>query len=164
MKHSNTQKRLLQSMEEQNIRQVDILNLAKPYCEKYNIKLNKSDLSQYISGKTEPNQDKLYVLAKALNVNEAWLMGFDVPPERADYGKISDEDRELLKETDALIDAEALKLGAASKQNPISPEKSREITLLMGYRYLDETDKGIILGEIRQMLRSDKYKNTDFTL
>ena len=45
--------------------------------------MNKSDISQYVSGKVEPNQDKLYVLAKALNVSEAWLMGYDVPMERS---------------------------------------------------------------------------------
>lgn len=72
-------------MDERGIRQVDILNLAAPYCEKYNVKMNKSDLSQYCSGKTEPNQDKLFVLGAALNVNEAWLMGYDVPMERNDY-------------------------------------------------------------------------------
>lgn len=85
MKKENTAIRLKKIMDERGIRQVDILNLAAPYCEKYNVKMNKSDLSQYCSGKTEPNQDKLFVLGAALNVNEAWLMGYDVPMERNDY-------------------------------------------------------------------------------
>lgn len=85
MKKENTAIRLKKIMDERGIRQVDILNLAAPYCEKYNVKMNKSDLSQYCSGKTEPNQDKLFVLGAALNVNEAWLMGYDVPIERNDY-------------------------------------------------------------------------------
>lgn len=72
-------------MSDQNLRQVDILNKTIPYCEKYGVKMNKSDISQYCSGKTEPNQDKLFVLGMALNVNEAWLMGLDVPMERNDY-------------------------------------------------------------------------------
>lgn len=84
MKKKTTAIRLKEIMEKRNLRQVDILNLTKPYCEKYNIKMNKSDISQYCSGKTEPNQDKLYVLGKALNVSEAWLMGFDVSMERTD--------------------------------------------------------------------------------
>lgn len=84
MKNENTAIRLKKIMNERNLRQVDILNLTLPYCKKYNIKMNKSDLSQYCSGKTEPNQDKLFVLSIALNVNEAWLMGFDVPMERKD--------------------------------------------------------------------------------
>lgn len=42
----------------------------------------KSSLSEYINGKYEAKQDGVYLLAKALNVNEAWLMGLDVPMER----------------------------------------------------------------------------------
>lgn len=66
-------------MSEHNLKQVDILRLAEPYCEKHGVKLNKSDLSQYVSGKVEPGQDKLFVLARALKVTEAWLMGYDEP-------------------------------------------------------------------------------------
>ena len=44
--------------------------------------MNKNDLSQYVNGKTEPGQEKLTILGLALNVNEAWLMGYDVPMER----------------------------------------------------------------------------------
>ena len=42
----------------------------------------KSSLSEYINGKYEAKQDGLYLLARALDVNEAWLMGLDVPMER----------------------------------------------------------------------------------
>ncbi len=42
----------------------------------------KSSLSEYINGKYEAKQDGVYQLAKALDVNEAWLMGCDVPMER----------------------------------------------------------------------------------
>lgn len=42
----------------------------------------KSAMSQYISGAFEPKQDRVELIAKALDVNEAWLMGFDVPMER----------------------------------------------------------------------------------
>lgn len=82
MKNENTAIRLKKIMEDKNLRQTDILNLAIPFCEMYNVKMNKSDISQYCAGKTEPNQKKLFVLGKALNVSEAWLMGFDVPMER----------------------------------------------------------------------------------
>lgn len=43
--------------------------------------LDKAQISQYKNGKYEPMQDALYKLAKALNVNVAWLMGHDVPME-----------------------------------------------------------------------------------
>ena len=42
----------------------------------------KSALSQYISGAFEPKQDRIYLMAQALNVSETWLMGLDVPMER----------------------------------------------------------------------------------
>ena len=42
----------------------------------------KSSLSEYINGKYEAKQDGVFLLARALNVNEAWLMGCDVPMEK----------------------------------------------------------------------------------
>ena len=82
IKVSSTSERLQEIMKKKNLRQVDILEKCAPYCSKYKKKIGRNDLSQYVNGKTEPRQDKLYVLALALNVNEAWLMGFDVPSER----------------------------------------------------------------------------------
>lgn len=82
MKTENTSIRLKTIMKERHLRQVDILELTKPYSEKYNVKVSKSDLSQYVSGLVEPGQDKLSLLGMALGVSEAWLMGYDVPIER----------------------------------------------------------------------------------
>ncbi len=84
MDRISTAERLKQIMQERNLKQVDILNLSLPICAKYDIKMNKSDISQYVSGKVEPSQEKLVVLGMALNVTESWLMGFDVPSERKD--------------------------------------------------------------------------------
>lgn len=72
-----TSERLKEIMAERNLKQVDILNLLQPYLKKYGVRLAKNDLSQYVSGKVEPGQKRIFVLAKALNVSEAWLMGFD---------------------------------------------------------------------------------------
>lgn len=47
--------------------------------------ISKSSLSEYINGKYEAKQDGVYLLARALNVSEAWLMGLDVPMERNDF-------------------------------------------------------------------------------
>jgi transcriptional regulator with XRE-family HTH domain len=44
--------------------------------------IGKSSISTYISGDYEPKQKNIYNIAKALNVSEAWLMGFDVPIDR----------------------------------------------------------------------------------
>ena len=39
--------------------------------------ITKSALSQYLSGSFKPKQKRTYLLAKALNVSEAWLMGME---------------------------------------------------------------------------------------
>lgn len=78
----STADRLNYIMETRNLKQVDILKLSAPFSNKYNVKLNRNDLSQYVNGKVEPGQFKLFILAQALNVSEAWLMGFDVPMQR----------------------------------------------------------------------------------
>lgn len=40
--------------------------------------LDKSLISNYLSGNYKAKQDKLSILANALNVSETWLMGYDV--------------------------------------------------------------------------------------
>ena len=89
MKAENTAQRLKKIMNERGLKQVDILELAKPYCTKLGTKLNKNDLSQYVSGKVEPGSHKLTILGLALNVSEAWLMGYDVPVSRQSSPLIS---------------------------------------------------------------------------
>lgn len=76
---SNTSDRLQYLMNVRNLKQIDILNKCLPICEKYNVKMGRNHISQYVSGKVKPNQEKLSILAIALDVNEAWLMGYDVP-------------------------------------------------------------------------------------
>ncbi|MFC6117593.1 helix-turn-helix domain-containing protein [Macrococcoides bohemicum] len=44
--------------------------------------IGRNSISDYINGKYEPKNDKLNLIAKALNVNEKWLAGFDVEKER----------------------------------------------------------------------------------
>ena len=89
MKKYTTAERLKQIMQERNMKQVDILEFVLPVCKKYGLKMNKSDISQYVSGKVEPNQRKLVALAEALNVSETWLMGYESEEEKADeYGSL----------------------------------------------------------------------------
>ena len=40
--------------------------------------ISRGALSQYLSGKVIPKQDKISILANALMVSPAWLMGYDV--------------------------------------------------------------------------------------
>ncbi len=47
-----------------------------------NTGIGKSSISTYLSGSYEPKQKNIYRMAQALDVNEAWLMGADIPMER----------------------------------------------------------------------------------
>ncbi len=84
MKPSSTRERLTYLMRERGLRQADILERAKPHCAQLGVRLNKNDISQYVTGKVEPRADKLGVLALALGVSEPWLMGYDVAMEPDD--------------------------------------------------------------------------------
>lgn len=84
MRKTTTSDRLHYLMNTRGLKQVDILRETKPFQKKYNINLSKSTLSQYVNNIQSPDQDRLYLLAKTLNVSEPWLMGFDVPMERSD--------------------------------------------------------------------------------
>ena len=63
--------RLKEAMAAQNTKQVDLIAQANALGEK----LGKSQISQYVSGKTIPRKDTLALLALILGVDSCWLMG-----------------------------------------------------------------------------------------
>ena len=77
-----TKERLEEIMLERNLKQVDIVRLCEKVQKEFGVKVTKQSVSQYLNGTNLPNQRKLMVLGKALNVSETWLMGLDVPKER----------------------------------------------------------------------------------
>lgn len=102
---NSTAKRLKEGMEIRGIKQSDL-------AEKTGI--SKGALSSYLSGRYVPKQNNIYLIAKALDVNEAWLMGADVPMEKTnspsltqkdtkDIEKILDQTREQLLSQDGLM-------------------------------------------------------------
>ena len=93
--------RLKEAMEHLSLKQVDVIRMSEPVGEKYGIKIGKSHISQYLSGKTEPRTDIIKVLAETLEVNQLWLQGEDVPMMKSVSVKRIGEDgmREFLKST-----------------------------------------------------------------
>jgi transcriptional regulator with XRE-family HTH domain len=109
-------KRIAEALRIKGMKQYELCKLAN---------VPKSSLSLYLSGAYEPKQDRVYDMAKALNVNEAWLMGYDVPMERQVkkdspsetelsegeqmwlelYHRLSSETRELLIKTIGSFDS-----------------------------------------------------------
>ena len=63
--------RLNEMMESRQMKQVELIRLAK----EQGITLGKSQVSQYVSGKTLPRRKVLSVLAQVLGVEESWLCG-----------------------------------------------------------------------------------------
>ena len=61
--------RLKEAMKASGLKQVDLLRQA----EIQGFKLGKSQLSQYVSGKTTPRKATLNFLAQALDVDSEWL-------------------------------------------------------------------------------------------
>lgn len=70
--------RLRYVMEEKRLKQVDVIRLVQELDEKDRVKLGKSHMSQYLSGKTEPRIEVIKALSRALRVNQLWLLGEDV--------------------------------------------------------------------------------------
>lgn len=143
MKVSDTTDRLRQIMKDNGLNQVDILERCKPYCEKYGVRLGKNDLSQYVSGKVKaPKQDKLTILALALNVNECWLMGYEVPPERTESQEQSSKESNIFKTVQELYGKEA-------------------VDCLRLFIQLNPEDRWRIIGSIETLLNDKKYSTQD---
>ena len=99
MERSSTSARLRQLMSETGLRQVDILDKSKPFQKQLGVKMGRSALSQYVTGKSKPDDKKLYLLSKTLGVSEAWLMGYDVEKKRVpdnERNSTSNEKPEIL--------------------------------------------------------------------
>lgn len=103
----NTAQRLARIMSERNLRQVDILKKSEKFQKELGVKLGKSALSQYVSGKSIPDQDKLVLLAKTLDVSEAWLMGYDTNEQLTEPNKPS-IDLSNLREKVVMFDGKPL--------------------------------------------------------
>ena len=99
MRSSNPSERLKQLMSERNLKQVEILEKSLPYQKELGIKMGKSTLSQYVNGVQSPDQHRIYLLSKTLEVSEPWLMGYDVEKKRipdSERNSISNEQPEIL--------------------------------------------------------------------
>lgn len=70
---ATTSERIKEAMENLGLKQADLVDRTG---------ISKGALSSYISGRYLPKQTNIYLIAKALNVSEAWLMGADVPMKR----------------------------------------------------------------------------------
>ena len=90
---ASTAERLKEAMRIANLKQADLARLTG---------LSKGGISNYITGRYEPKSDIITKLAIALNVDEMWLWGYDVPMER--QKEISPAKLELTEGEKVLLD------------------------------------------------------------
>lgn len=74
--------RMREAMNDRGMNQVDLADATG---------LNKSTISRYLTGAVEPKQKAIMALARALDVTEMWLWGYDVPKERTEEQKKNDD-------------------------------------------------------------------------
>ena len=84
---ATTAERLREALDRLNMKQVELSRLTD---------IDKGTISNYLSGKYEPKANGISKMAKALNVTEMWLWGYDVPMERNDTQKKNDQLVELI--------------------------------------------------------------------
>ena len=80
------------------------------------LQIPKSAVSQYLSGKSQKmDSERLYAIAKYLDVDEPWLLGFDVPMDRQsetkkeqpiEYEGLSDKKKSFIDKVMQMSDAE----------------------------------------------------------
>lgn len=115
--------RLRQAMEARGYSQTDLANAAG---------LDKSLISNYISGKYKARQENLYLLSRALDVSEAWLMGYDDVPMRRDT---SDDYRDPIAAFDNIFPIETVSipfLGDIACGEPTYVNEEHESYVLSG--------------------------------
>ena len=112
--------------------------------------IDKGQLSSYISGKYKPRQNNIDAIASALNVSEAWLMGFDVPMERVpnktesvQSSSVSAQCKEIIEVCNQLSPHNQRKVLAYSK-NLLSTQQMEEDLLAAHARTdVEQTPEGV---------------------
>lgn len=77
MKKAETKDRIKEALEIRGMKQSELVERTG---------IDKGQMSSYISGKYKPKQKNLHLIAKVLSVDEAWLMGYDVPIDGCIHG------------------------------------------------------------------------------
>ena len=138
--------RLTKAMKDKQLKQVDLIRIAQ----ERQIKLGKSHISQYVSGKTVPRADMLAFLSEVLEVNAEWLKGGNAE-------KVNVVTSEKPGATSEKPGAASEKPGDTSEKsgdNGKAPEKER-ITATKKYM-----ETGIAMEvKMREFKKSDKLNN-----
>lgn len=111
MQYTETAQRLRFALDRAQLKAQDLANRSG---------IGKSSISQYLSGSHAPSNKSAGAMARVLNVNPVWLMGFDVPMTAPLTSELTDYER-------ALIDA----YRAADEGTQAAVQKLLDVTALM---------------------------------
>lgn len=123
--------RLKVAMKKQNLKQIDLVRAAQVQ----GIKLGKSHVSQYVSGKTVPRTDILLFLAKTLQVEEEWLIGVSNV----------ESDTEISATNRNILDTNKTILGNSNKENSeaLTMSAKRQKSSILEAEIISDINKNI---------------------
>ena len=118
MKQSDFASRLSQALEARGMKAADLSKKTK---------VAEGTISCYINGRYEAKQNRVQVFAEALNVNPAWLMGYDVPMETESRHSVAPASRPIPPGFEPMPRMKKVPLiGAIACGDPITATENRE--------------------------------------
>lgn len=118
MKQSDFASRLSQALEARGMKAADLSKKTK---------VAEGTISCYINGRYEAKQNRVQVFAEALNVNPAWLMGYDVPMETESRHSVASASRPIPPGFEPMPKMKKVPLiGAIACGDPITATENRE--------------------------------------
>lgn len=118
MKQSDFASRLSQALEARGMKAADLSKKTK---------VAEGTISCYINGRYEAKQNRVQVFAEALNVNPAWLMGYDVPMETESRHSVAPASRPIPPGFEPMPKMKKVPLiGAIACGEPITAEQNIE--------------------------------------
>lgn len=118
MKQSDFASRLSQALEARGMKAADLSKKTK---------VAEGTISCYINGRYEAKQNRVQVFAEALNVNPAWLMGYDVPMETEFRHSVAPASRPIPPGFEPMPKMKKVPLiGAIACGDPITAMENRE--------------------------------------
>lgn len=133
MNKSELKDRLKEAMDIRGLKQADIVEKGK---------IDKGQLSSWLSGKYKPRQNNISKLSEILSVDEAWLMGYDVPMERT-------KSDELLSQSEH----------CNNDNRKLYTFDSSESALIYEYRKMNNAGKDKLISTAREMNCSPLYND-----
>lgn len=124
--------------------------------------ISKGALSSYISGRYVPKQNNIFLISKALNVSESWLMGNDVPIERTSNIKRKGVTINVLGRVAAGIPIEAIE--DITDTEEITEEMARTGTFFGLQIHGDSMEPRIMDGDVVIVRKQDDAESGDIVI